>query len=106
VLTAAAAAVSPAVASAAPTCGGEVPPPKPAGGTWTCTFDDEFDAATGDPSSLNTSLWLPQTTVDSNYTTGPLNARACYVNSPDNISVSGGALHLTVREVSAPMKCS
>jgi beta-glucanase (GH16 family) len=31
---------------------------------------------------------------------------ACYVNSPNNISVSGGALHLTVRQEEAPFNCA
>jgi beta-glucanase (GH16 family) len=80
-----------------PTCGGESLRPKPSGGTWTCSFDDEFSSATGDASSLNTSWWTPQDTATSGYTTGPLTDRACYVNSTNNISVSGGALHLTAR---------
>jgi beta-glucanase (GH16 family) len=29
----------------------------------------------------------------------------CYVDSPNNISVSGGALHLTVRQESTPVNC-
>jgi beta-glucanase (GH16 family) len=92
--------------SSAP-CGGEVLPPKPGGGgTWTCTFDDEFDAATGDATALNTSWWVPQVTATSGYTTGPLGDEACYVDSPNNISVSGGALHLTARREAAPFTCS
>jgi beta-glucanase (GH16 family) len=86
-------------------CGGEVPPPKPGGGAWTCTFDDEFDTTTGDPAALNTSWWVPQVTTTSGYTTGPLLDEACYVNSTNNISVSGGALHLTVRKEAAPFMC-
>lgn len=72
-------------------------PPKPGGGSWTCTFDDEFDSTTGDANSLNTSWWTPQVTATSGFTTGQSPYYACYVDSPDNISVSGGALHLTVR---------
>jgi beta-glucanase (GH16 family) len=79
--------------------------PKPSGGQWNCTFDDEFDATTGDPSSLNTSWWIPQETATSGYTTGPTTSPACYVNSPNNISVSGGALNLTVRREAAPFSC-
>jgi beta-glucanase (GH16 family) len=87
-------------------CGGEALPAKPGGGAWTCSFDDEFDASTGDPSGLNTSWWVPQVTATSAYTTGPVGAQACYVNSPNNISVSGGALHLTVRREAAPFSCA
>jgi len=86
-------------------CGGEVLAPKPGGGTWTCTFDDEFDASTGDATALNTSWWIPQVTATSGYTTGPLGSEACYVNSPNNISVSGGALHLTVRKEASASLC-
>jgi beta-glucanase (GH16 family) len=85
-------------------CGAQVLPPKPDGSQWTCSFDDEFDSTTGDASSLNTSWWTPQVTAISGYTTGWPYV-ACYVNSPNNISVSGGALHLTVRKESAPSAC-
>jgi beta-glucanase (GH16 family) len=81
-----------------PSCGGELLAPKPGGGSWTCAFDDEFSSATGDASSLNRAWWTPQVTATSGYTTGPLLSRACYVDSPNNVSVSGGALHLTVRQ--------
>jgi beta-glucanase (GH16 family) len=87
-------------------CGGESLPAKPGGGTWTCTFDDEFSAATGDANALNTSWWVPQVTATSGFTTGPIGAEACYVNSPNNISVSGGVLHLTARKEAAPFTCS
>jgi beta-glucanase (GH16 family) len=92
-------------AVAAPTCGGEVPPPNH-GAQWTCTFDDEFDSTTGDPSSLNTSLWAPQVTETSGFTTGPSGNYVCYHDSPQNIWVSGGALHLTVLKASSsPFTC-
>ncbi|HWF25894.1 MAG TPA: glycoside hydrolase family 16 protein [Solirubrobacteraceae bacterium] len=93
-------------ATIAKPCGGESPPPRPGGGTWTCTFDDEFDATTGDAGALNRSWWVPQVTATSAYTTGPVGAEACYVDSPANISVSGGALHLTARKEAAPFTCS
>jgi beta-glucanase (GH16 family) len=81
-------------------------PPKPGGGQWSCSFDDEFDSTTGDASSLNTSWWTPQVTATSGYITGPWPTFACYVNSPNNISVSAGALHLTVRKESTPYNCA
>jgi beta-glucanase (GH16 family) len=73
--------------AAAPTCGGTAIP-KSGGGTWTCTFDDEF---TG--SALDTTKWAVQTTAGSGFHTG----LACMVNTPDNVAVSGGYLNLTVR---------
>jgi beta-glucanase (GH16 family) len=85
-------------------CGGELLPPKTDGGTWTCTFDDEFDSSTGDARTLS-SWWVPQVTATSGYTTGPAGDQVCYVNSSKNISVSGGALHLTVRKEPAPFSC-
>jgi beta-glucanase (GH16 family) len=88
-----------------PTCGGQQLPPKADGAQWTCTFDDEFDATTGDASALNTSWWTPQVTATSGYTTGWPYV-ACYVDSPNNISVSDGALHLTARQESAPFSCA
>ena len=93
-------------ARAAKTCGGEALPSKPGGGAWTCTFDDEFSAATGDPKALNTAWWTPQLTATSAFATGPVGAEACYVNSTNNISVSGGALHLTARREAAPFSCA
>jgi beta-glucanase (GH16 family) len=87
------------------TCGGEVPAPKPDGSPWTCSFDDEFDAATGDASAIDTSWWVPQQTATSGFVSGPDGEQTCYVNSPNNISVSGGALHLTVRREAAAFTC-
>jgi len=98
-------ASTPSHPASTPICGGEVPPSKPGGGSWTCTFDDEFDASTGDANALDTSWWVPQVTATSGYATGPLGSEACYENSPNNISVSGGALHLTVRQEPAPFLC-
>jgi beta-glucanase (GH16 family) len=98
-------AVTPASKAPATSCGGEVPPVKPGGGSWTCSFDDEFAAATGDPAALNTTWWTPQLTATSAFTTGPVGSEACYVNTPNNVSVSGGALHLTARKEAAPFNC-
>ncbi|MDX6278098.1 MAG: hypothetical protein QOJ72_2226, partial [Nocardioidaceae bacterium] len=53
---------------------------------WTCSFADDFGGT-----SLDRAKWLPQEV----FGTGG-NALACYVDSPNNISVSDGALHLTL----------
>ncbi len=94
------------VAVAAKACGGEIPAGRPGGGAWTCTFDDEFAAVTGDATALNRSWWTPQVTATSGFATGPAGSEACYVDSARNISVSGGALHLTARREAAPFTCS
>jgi beta-glucanase (GH16 family) len=91
--------------TSAPRCGGEVPAPPPTGGQWTCTFDDEFNDSTGDPDSLNRSWWTPQVSATSDFTTGSSGNQVCYEDSPNNVSVSGGALHLTVEKESAPFSC-
>jgi beta-glucanase (GH16 family) len=77
------------------TCGDPVV--KPDGSPWVCTFDDEFDGTT-----LDRSKWRVQTTALSGYHTG----LECYLDSPNNISVSGGTLNLTVRKESAPFTCN
>jgi beta-glucanase (GH16 family) len=46
-----------------------------------------------------------QQTANSAYTTGSGAGTACYVNSPNNVSVSGGYLNLTVRQEAAPFTC-
>jgi len=91
---------APTPASNLPTCGG-VTIGKPGGGLWTCSFDDEFSG-----SSLDTKNWTVQLTSNSAYTTGTPTAAACYVNTPNNVSVSGGYLNLTAREESAPFTCN
>jgi beta-glucanase (GH16 family) len=97
---------APAPAKPLPTgCSGEALLPKPDGSRWVCAFDDEFDATTGDATALNRSWWAPQVSATSGFTTGPPADYVCYVDSPDNISVSGGALHLTVRQEPQPLSC-
>jgi beta-glucanase (GH16 family) len=58
-------------------------------GTWTCTFDDEFNGTALDPTK-----WAPQLTQFSGYTTGT--TKPCYVNTPQTISESGGTLNVSV----------
>jgi beta-glucanase (GH16 family) len=77
-------------------CGGVGP--QGMSGSWTCTFDDEFNGTT-----LDSSDWTPQVTATSGYTSGDT---ACFTNSPNNISVSGGDLHLTAVRTAAPFVCT
>jgi len=91
-------------ATGTPSCGGQIAPSSD-GKQWTCTFDDEFSTATGDPSTLDRSKWVPQDTNTSGYTTGNPGAQACYVDNPNNISVADGVLRLTVRQESVPKYC-
>ncbi|UTI64276.1 glycoside hydrolase family 16 protein [Paraconexibacter antarcticus] len=83
-------------ASGGPSCGTTIY--KSAGVPWTCTFDDEFSGT-----SLDGSKWIAQQTANSGYTSG---LTACFVNTPDNISVAGGTLNLTARKEAAPFTCT
>jgi beta-glucanase (GH16 family) len=75
-------------------CGG-VPFLKADGSQWTCSFDDEFDGT-----SVNTNNWTVQTTLASGYRSGS----ECYEDNPNNVSVSGGTLNLTLIKT-APFTC-
>ena len=67
------------------------PRPLKADGTyWSCTFHDDFTGT-----ELDRTLWTPQT----DFKSGELELKyACYLDDPRNVSVSGGALHLTLRK--------
>jgi beta-glucanase (GH16 family) len=67
------------------------------GSNWTCSFDTEFTGTSLDPSQ-----WMPITTAASGYTSGA----ACFVNSPNNISVGNGYLSLTARQEATPFICN
>ncbi|MEP7019702.1 MAG: glycoside hydrolase family 16 protein, partial [Pseudonocardiales bacterium] len=67
------------------------------GGYWQCTFADEFSGIT-----VDTGKWIAQQTANSGYHSGA----ECFVNSPNNISVAGGTLRLTVRAEAAPFTCT
>ena len=84
---------TPAGASGA--CGGH-PSVVVDGRSWPCTFDDEFTGTSLDPSK-----WIPQQTATSAYHSG----MECFENSPDNVSVSGGLLNLTVEQTPTPFVC-
>lgn len=74
------------------------PPIYKADGTpWACTFDDEFDGTTLDPSK-----WMVQTQYVSGSTHDGF---ACYIDNPGAVEVSGGDLRLTVRKTSTMRTC-
>lgn len=67
------------------------------GHTYRCTFDDEFSST-----RLDTTKWV----VNPNLPTGdPNGIHACSLNDPRFVSVSSGALHLTVGKISTPVSC-
>jgi beta-glucanase (GH16 family) len=70
---------------------------KSTGGFWQCSFADNFD---GD--SLDPSKWVAQRTDTSGYMNG---MTACFVDGPNNVSVSDGSLKLTARREPAPFNC-
>lgn len=70
---------------------------KPDGTPWRCTFDDEFDGP-----RLDTSRWVAQ----SNTPSGDLSSYyACFEDTPSTVSVSGGALHLSLVRMPTPIGC-
>lgn len=77
-------------------CGSQVL--KPDGTPWVCTFADDFSGT-----SLDRKKWVPQTL---GFSTGTAQAHACYLDDVNNISVSDGALNLTVRKLPAPVPCT
>ena len=88
-----------APAQAADNCGGVSPDGAAnptTGQPWKCTFDDEFNGT-----SLDRSKWFVQTTAASGYTAGD----DCYMDSPDNVSVNGGALSLTAIHQATQFVC-
>jgi beta-glucanase (GH16 family) len=78
-------------------CGGVATLPKAGGGVWTCSFNDEFNGTT-----LDRSMWLPQPTKGTGFDS---NDHDCFMDSPNNVSVSGGSLVLTSRKEPAPFIC-
>lgn len=85
-------------ASAGP-CGG-LQLTKEDGTPWQCTFSDEFSGT-----QIDTSKWKRQLTIDGSSAFKVDGKMACFTGSGDNASVSGGALHLTVREEPAAFSC-
>ncbi|HEY1827442.1 MAG TPA: glycoside hydrolase family 16 protein [Acidimicrobiales bacterium] len=80
----------------APSCGGQSTLVSD-GSTWTCSFDSEFTGT-----SYSSAQWAPVVTATSGYTSG---RTACFVNTPNNISVGNGYLSLTARKEAAPFTC-
>lgn len=83
----------PAPATARDACGPVLA--KPGGGTWQCTFVDEFHG-----SSLDTEKWITQDTARTGFKTG----LTCY-RGADNVAVSSGALLLEARDEGVPLNC-
>ena len=77
-------------------CGGQAPPTAD-GGTYLCTFSDEFDGI-----ALDRSKWLVAQTAFSGMRSPNSD---CFVDDPDNVSVAGGLLHLTARVEERPFLC-
>ena len=91
-----AAAATARAAGTKPTCGNQRPV-KPGGGRYTCTFTDDFNGTT-----LDASKWIMQ---DSSKTGVISGTKGCYVTGPDNVSVSGGRVHLTARVEDQAFTC-
>ena len=64
---------------------------------WSCTLGEDFNGT-----QLNRSIWMPQTI----FRAGSDAAWACYLDDPSVISVSEGALHLSVRKLPQAAPCS
>jgi hypothetical protein len=79
-----------------PYCGGTAPA-KTGGGSYTCSFGDDFDGT-----ALDTTKWLVAETAFSGQ---PVSNAYCFVNDPDNVSVSGGQIHLSARFEPTPFTC-
>jgi len=83
-------------APAKPNCGA-TQIPKSVGGYWQCSFSDDFEGST-----LDRTKWVPQESATSGYVNG---LTACFVDDPDNVSVSDGNLNLTARKEERASPC-
>jgi beta-glucanase (GH16 family) len=78
----------------APSCGATIY--KASGAAWTCTFDDEFSGTT-----VTANKWIA---INSS-ANGATGGQACFVSSPNNVSVANGVLSMTTRKEAAPFFC-
>jgi beta-glucanase (GH16 family) len=76
-------------------CGG-APTVEWTGGTWACTFSDDFDGTDLDP-----DRWAVTQTGHSGFRFGG----ECYVDDAANVSVADGRLSLTVRDTGETFTC-
>jgi hypothetical protein len=63
---------------------------------WSCSWVEDFDET-----ELDRARWDVQTTTKGDFGVGG----ECFVDSPNNIAVSGGTLKLTVREEATTVPC-
>lgn len=84
----------PTTALPASPCG--APVARPGGGTWECTFADDFDGT-----ELDRTKWVPQETEGSGYTS----RNECFLDRPENVHVAGGVLRLVARREPRPFVC-
>jgi beta-glucanase (GH16 family) len=71
--------------------------PKAGGGQWQCTLSQEFNGT-----ALDTSVWSVQTTATSGFHSGT----ECFMDDPDNVSVSAGTLKLTAQREANWFSCA
>jgi beta-glucanase (GH16 family) len=81
-------------AATGPDCGAAVL--KADGSAWSCTFADDFSA-----SQLDSTKWTPQLTSTSGFHSGS----ECFVDTPQNIAVTGGSLNLTLLKLKSQFTC-
>lgn len=77
-------------------CGGVPTVKREGGGTWRCTFSDDFDGP-----GIDLTKWQLLTTRATAYHSGV----ECFVNDPSNVSTSNGLLQLVVRQRARPFIC-
>lgn len=86
--------VEPSEAASSPYCGRRIA--KPTGGSWECTFVENFSGR-----QLDYTKWRPLTSE----WTGAVK-QECRVNTPNNVRVLNGTLRLTVRQEASPFVCN
>jgi beta-glucanase (GH16 family) len=79
-------------------CGGVPTLARTGGGSWMCSFNDEFSGT-----ALDRTKWIPQQTNGSSFSSG---GQDCFVDTPNNVAVDDGRLVLTSRKEPAPFTCT